>query len=166
MPESPSDNAPDQGRRYHLATGVALLAFAGCALCTGVGVVACVVLANWREHLAVLIAFWAVLVATGVVAVALLRAALRLVHRAVVIRTDAVGYRVGGVRGLGTRSARWDEVDRVVADQRGGQQEIVVVLRTGGRTSIPVRLIAEPRVDWVADFDARLDQIHGYRRLR
>ena len=107
----------------------------------------------------------AVLVIAVGVAVAALVVALVLLRRASVVRLDEVGYRVRFVRGAGVEAARWTDVEDVVATTAGGERCVVLRLRDGRTTTVPVRLLAGDTDAFVKDLQAHLNTGHGYRRL-
>lgn len=99
------------------------------------------------------------------VAVAALLGALVLLRRASVVRLDEVGYRVRFVRGAGVEAARWTDVEDVVATTTSGERCVVLRLRDGRTTTVPVRLLAGDTDAFVKDLQAHLNTGHGYRRL-
>lgn len=107
--------------------------------------------------------------ALGVVlAVALLAVvALGLVglRRPVVVRFDETGYRVTAVRGAGVRQAGWREVEDVAATVVAGERCVVIRLRDGRSTTVPVGVLAGRPDDFVRDLQQHLDRGHGYRRI-
>ena len=90
---------------------------------------------------------------------------LVLYRRPVVVRLGADGYRVRLVRGAGVRQARWKDVEDLVATTVAGERCVVLRLRDGGTTTIPVALLHGPTETFVADLRRHLDRGHGYRRL-
>jgi hypothetical protein len=157
----------DAVSRHRGVRAVAVLAFGGFALIAGVDVVALVVVDRWRDDNAIAaVAFW-LLVGVGVVSlVGMARSIIQIVHQPTVLRFDALGYRVSRQSGAtGTRRAAWADVQRVRQDRRDGREYVVVQLRTGASTQIPVRAVATPREEWIADLDDRLNRAHGQRRL-
>jgi hypothetical protein len=101
-----------------------------------------------------------VLAAIGVVSLALL-----LGRRWYVVRLDDTGYRVRLVRGVGRASARWTEVEDLTTAVVSGTQCVVLRLRDGQTTTVPVNLIEGDREEFVDELQRRLDRGHGYRRL-
>lgn len=89
-----------------------------------------------------------------------------LTRRASVVHLDEEGYRVSFVRGAGATRARWTDVEDVVATSLAGERCVVLRLRDGRTTTVPVRLLAGSSEAFVAELRARLDRGHGYRRLR
>ena len=82
-----------------------------------------------------------------------------------VVRLDEAGYQVRLLRGAGVTRARWRDVEDAVTMEVAGHDCVVLRLRDGRTTSIPVRVldVSEERV--VADLAGHLDRGHGYRRL-
>jgi hypothetical protein len=101
-----------------------------------------------------------VLAAIGVVVLALL-----LGRRWYVVRLDDTGYRVRLVRGVGRAQARWTEVEDLTTAVVSGTQCVVLRLRDGQTTTVPVNLIEGDREEFVDELQRRLDTGHGYRRL-
>jgi hypothetical protein len=101
-----------------------------------------------------------------VVAVAvLLVGGFVLTRRATVVRLDDVGYRVRLVRGAGAPTARWADVEDVVAATVRGERCVVIRLRDGRTTTIPMRMLAADADTFVKDLQEHLNTGHGYRRL-
>jgi hypothetical protein len=88
-----------------------------------------------------------------------------LTRRATVVHLDDVGYRVRLMRGAGVTSARWTDVEDVVAATVRGERCIVLRLRDGRTTTIPVRMLATDSDTFVKDLQGHLNTGHGYRRL-
>jgi hypothetical protein len=105
---------------------------------------------------------------TGVVALAVLGIAVLavlLVPRRYVVRLDDVGYRVRFVRGVGRERARWTDVQDLTTAVVSGTECVVLRLRDGGSSTLPVRVIEGDREEFVDELQRRLDAGHGYRRL-
>src|SRR5918995_4240759 len=68
-----------------------------------------------------------------------------LTRRAYVVRLGEDGYQVRMVRGAGVRAARWSEVEDAVTASPRGVDCVVLRLRDGRTTSIPVQVLA---ADW------------------
>jgi hypothetical protein len=118
------------------------------------------------------LAVWLVALPTGVLsagvllgAVAVLAAAVLLTRRTTVVRLDETGYRVRLVRGAGATEARWTDVEDVVTATVSGERCVVLRLRDGRTTTIPVRMLEGDPDDFVRDLREHLDRGHGYRRL-
>jgi hypothetical protein len=157
----------DAVSRHRGVRAVAVLAFGGLALIAGVDVVALVVADRWRDDNTIAAAAFWILVAVAVVLLAgIARAIVQIVRQPTVLRLDADGYRVSRQSGaIGTRRAGWTDVQRVRQDRRDGREYVVLELHTGPPTQIPVRAVATPRDEWIADLDERLNRAHGQRRL-
>jgi hypothetical protein len=71
-------------------------------------------------------------------------------RRAYVVRLDALGYQVRLLRGAGVTRARWADVaDASTADVRGVPC-VVLALRDGRTTTVPVAVLAGDRDEFVA----------------
>lgn len=86
-------------------------------------------------------------------------------RRLTVVRLDERGYQVRLVRGAGVAQARWTDVEDVVATTVGEERCVVLRLRDGRTTTVPVRVLAGSPDDFVRDLQRHLDTGHGYRRL-
>ncbi len=102
-----------------------------------------------------------VLAGVGVVALGLL---LGLRHW--VLRLDDDGYRVRGLRSAQARSARWSDVLDLQTTVVGGARCVVLRLRDGRTTTLPVDVLEGDATALTEDLSAHLDRGHGYRRLR
>jgi hypothetical protein len=91
--------------------------------------------------------------------------AVALTRRWYVVRLDDVGYRIRFVRGVGRAQARWTDVEDLTTAVLGGAPCVVLRLRDGTTSTVPVNLIAGDREELVDELKRRLDQGHGYRRL-
>ena len=101
-----------------------------------------------------------VLGATGVlVAVAMGR------RRGWVVRVTDEGYRVQWVRGAGVSAARWKDVEDAVTATVAGAPVVVLRLRDGRTTTVPVQMLAVDRETFVRDLQRHLQRGHGVRRL-
>jgi len=105
--------------------------------------------------LAATVALVVVAVATGVL----------LGRRWYVVRLDDTGYRVRFVRGVGRSRARWSEVEDLTTAVATGTECVVLRLRDGDTSTVPVGLIEGDREAFVDELQRRLDAAHGYRRL-
>jgi hypothetical protein len=72
------------------------------------------------------------------------------------VRFDDVGYRVRTRRGSGVRSARWADVKDAVTAEVDGVPCVVIRLRDGRSTTIPVELLDGDRNEFVHDLRSRL----------
>jgi len=84
-----------------------------------------------------------------------------LTRAAYVVRLTAEGYRIRFVRGAGTRQARWRDVEDAVTDTIAGSPCVVLRLRDGRTSTIPVEVLAVDREQFVRDVRAHLDRAHG-----
>jgi hypothetical protein len=91
--------------------------------------------------------------------------ALAVVRRTVVVRLDDTGYQVRLVRGAGVQRAGWTEVEDVAATTVAGDRCVVLRLRDGRTTTIPVDVLAGNSDDFVRDLQRHLNRGHGYRPL-
>lgn len=109
----------------------------------------------------------AFLTAAVVVAVVVILVAGVLATRvSSLVRFDESGYRVRWLRGAGTKQARWREVEDVVTTTVSGHDCVVLRLRDGRSTTIPVKVLDASPSAFIDDLRGRLDKGHGYRRLR
>ena len=90
-----------------------------------------------------------VLLAAGLLG--LLAIAWWLRNRVSVVRLTSTGYRVRLVRGAGVPEARWSEVEDAVATQPQDVQCVVLRLKDGRTTTIPVELLAADKDDFARD---------------
>lgn len=82
-----------------------------------------------------------------------------------VVRLDEIGYRIRFVRGAGRSHARWTDVLDLTTAVVSGTPCVVLRLRDGGSSTVPVNLIEGDREEFVDELQRRLDAGHGYRRL-
>jgi hypothetical protein len=82
-----------------------------------------------------------------------------------VVRLDPVGYQIRFVRGVGQSQARWTDVEDLTTAVVGGTECVVLRLRDGRTSTVPVNLIEGDREEFVDELQRRLDAGHGYRRL-
>ncbi len=114
-------------------------------------------------------AFVSGLVVLAGVGVLTLGALLGLRHW--VLRLDEHGYRVRVLRSAGpaegqARSARWADVLDLQSSTVGGQRCVVLRLRDGRTTTLPVDVVEGDSTALVESLTEHLDRGHGYRRLR
>ena len=142
---------------YRLAPGIALR-LAGTALVALALVIVLLTMAGaWAGW-----AFWpiAVVALAGLAAVA--GASWWLTRAAYVVRLDPLGYQVRLVRGAGVKRARWTDVAEVSTARLHGASCVVVALRDGRTTTVPVGLLAGDR----DEFATRLRGLLGDARRR
>ncbi len=101
--------------------------------------------------LVVLVAWLAVLVAVAVL------------RRREVVRLDEVGYRVRHIRGAGVREATWKDVEDATAPTVRRDRCVLLRLRDGRTTTIPVDVLRGSADAFVRDLQDHLDAGHGYR---
>lgn len=160
-----TDSAPEAGLRFNgvVRYGIAP-ALWGRLLGVGLVLVGLVVLvataiAGWL-HLDAAVIGW--VAALGVATVLLAAAWL---WRRVGVSLDADGYRVRWVRGVGTAAARWTEVEDAVTTVVAGTPCVVLRLRDGRTTTIPVGVLAVDKERFVRELQQHLQRGHGLRRL-
>ncbi len=115
----------------------------------------------------------AVLVATvGLPALTLLAGPLLLVallglvvalRRRPVALLDEDGYQVRWVRGAGVKQSGWKDVEDVTAVSVAGERCVLLRLRDGRTTTIPVGVLAGSEQTFVRDLQQHLQRGHGYR---
>lgn len=120
-----------------------------------------------------------VLVTTGLIAVLNLHTVLLLVpvvvglgilvgaatlwtRRGWVFRATKEGYRVQWVRGAGTSSARWTDVEDAVTSSVAGSPVVQLRLKDGRTTTVPVEMLAIDREEFVRELQQHL--AHGTAR--
>ncbi len=100
------------------------------------------------------------------VVVAVVVTGLALTRLTPLVHLDDAGYRVRLLRGAGVRAARWRDVEDVVTATVHGHDCVVLRLRDGRTTTVPVAVLDAPREVFVQDLRTHLDAGHGYRRIR
>ena len=75
------------------------------------------------------------------------------------------GYRVQWVRGVGTPSARWKDVEDAVTTTIADAPVVVLRLRDGRTTTIPVEVLATDREEFVRNLQRHLRNGQGLRPL-
>jgi hypothetical protein len=83
-----------------------------------------------------------------------------------VVHLGDEGYRVSAIRGAGVTRARWTDVEDVVATTVANERCVVLRLRDGRSTTVPVRMLAGSPDAFVQDLQEHLNTGHGYRRIR
>jgi hypothetical protein len=135
----------------------------------GIGLVAVGVLVLVWAGLAVALSLPGAVLSTGLlVAVVLWLLVLGSVvalRRGDVVRLDETGYRVRFVRGAGVRQAPWKDVEDVTAPTVEGQRCVLLRLRDGRTTTVPVDVLAGSSDAFVKDLQQHLNRGHGYRRV-
>ena len=95
----------------------------------------------------------------------LVAGAIVLGRRGWVVRFTDDGYRVQWVRGVGVATARWKDVEDAVTTTSANSPVVVLRLRSGGTTTIPVEMLAGDREEFVRDLQRHLQRGHGLRPL-
>ena len=107
-----------------------------------------------------------VLVVPLVLGLAVLVGAAVLHHRrGWVVRLSEEGYRVQWVRGAGVAAARWKDVEDAVTTEVAGSPVLVMRLRDGRTTTIPVEMVAADRDAFARDVVEHLQRGQGLRPL-
>ena len=83
--------------------------------------------------------------------------------RAWVLRCDTQGYAVRLVRGAGVTQARWTDVEDAVTTMRHDVPCVVLRLRDGRTTTIPVGVLAVDKEEFVRELQGRLQAARGLR---
>ena len=78
---------------------------------------------------------------------------------------DETGYRVRRLRGAGVRAARWREVEDAVRASIAGHDCVVLRLKDGRTTTIPVDVLETTPDALLEELTGRLDRGRGHRRL-
>lgn len=101
--------------------------------------------------------------AAGLVVLAL--GAWWLTQRAYVVRATVDGYRIGALRSAGVRQARWNQVEDAVTATVRGVPVVVLRLKAGATTTIPVTVLAIDREDFVRELQQHLQRGHRLRQV-
>lgn len=109
---------------------------------------------------AVIVSAAVVLCVLGIVGVG-----VALTRSAYVVRLGESGYHVRFVRGAGVKQARWLDVQDVVTTDVAGSPCVVLRLKDGRTSTIPVEVLAVDREEFVRDLQAHLDRGHGLRKV-
>jgi hypothetical protein len=102
--------------------------------------------------------FWPVVVVALVGLVAAAGGAAYVARATYVVRLDPLGYDVRLVRGAGVKRARWADVAEVSTAEVRGAPCLVVALRNGRTTTIPVTLLAGDRDEFANRLRTLLQQ--------
>lgn len=84
-------------------------------------------------------------------------------NRAWVLRCTAEGYAVRLVRGAGVGDARWDSVEDAVTVTRHDVPCVVLRLKDGRTTTIPVGVLAVDKEEFVRELQQRLQTARGLK---
>ncbi|MDO7868335.1 hypothetical protein [Nocardioides jiangxiensis] len=102
-------------------------------------------------------------VTVGLALVAILWVIWKLRSGTWVVRLTDDGYKVQFVRGAGVKQARWADVADAVTTEVAGSPCVVLRLKNGGSTTIPVELVAADRDTFVRAIHEQLLK-HGKAR--
>lgn len=109
---------------------------------------------------------WLVLLAAGLGVAAVLLGGYVVTQRIAVVRLGPDGYRVRLVRGVGVTESGWKQVREAETSTDGvGAPVVVLRLHDERTTTIPVRVLAADREDFVRDLLAHLQRGQGIRPL-
>ena len=154
----PAQDPPQETVDYRLAPLVAVR-FVGLYLVllaiVVFGVTAVVFVADWSPDVIVLVAL------VGLVGLALAGWWLR--SRAYILRAAPDGYTVRMVRGAGVKTARWTQVEDAVTTTIHDEPCVVLRLKDGGTTTIPVSVLAIDREQFVRELQRHLQRGHRLR---
>ena len=100
--------------------------------------------------------FWVVGLAAVLGLVAVAWGAWWATRRAYVVRLDSQGYQVRLLRGAGVKRARWADVAEASTADLGGVPCVVLALRDGRTTTVPVAVLAGDRDEFVTRLRALL----------
>jgi len=104
-------------------------------------------------------------VGAGLGVVVVLLVGYLLTRRTTVVHLDEQGFRVRLVRGAGVSQGTWQEVQEVVTATPDGLPVLVLRLRGGRTTTIPVTILATDRETFVRDLVSRAQGGQGLRPL-
>lgn len=82
-----------------------------------------------------------------------------------VVRLSEEGYQVRRIRSVGVPAARWKDVEDAVTSERLGSPVLVLRLRDGRTTTIPVALLHVDREAFANTVADHLNRGHGIRPL-
>lgn len=85
--------------------------------------------------------------------------------RAYVVRASVDGYRIGALRSAGVREARWNQVEDAVTATVRGVPVVVLRLKAGATTTIPVTVLAIDREQFVRELQQHLQRGHRLRQV-
>lgn len=88
-----------------------------------------------------------------------------LTRTAYVVRLGEEGYHVRFVRGAGVTRGRWKDVEDAVTTSIAGAPCVVLRLRDGRSTTIPVTVLKGNRESFARDLQDHLQRGQGLRRL-
>jgi hypothetical protein len=83
--------------------------------------------------------------------------------RAYILRAAPDGYSIGMVRGAGVKAARWTQVEDAVTTTIHDQPCVVLRLKGGETTTIPVSVLATDKEQFVRELQQHLQRGHRLR---
>lgn len=104
-----------------------------------------------------------VVVLAVLVVIAIFTLGSAMTRRWFVVRFDETGYQVRFIRGAGVRTARWTDVADLQTTTVLGNDCVVIGLRDGSRTTIPVTAIEGDQELFVDELRRRLGSGPGRR---
>ena len=141
----------ENAAEYRLAPTVVLRSAGAALVLLAVAVLVLSVVTALADWSVVVVAVFAGLGLLGVVGGAWWAA-----KRAYVVRLDPLGYEVRLVRGAGVKRARWADVAQASTAEVAGQPCVVLALRDGRTTTVPVGVLAGDRDEFVTRLRALL----------
>ncbi len=105
------------------------------------------------------------LVPAVVALVVVVAMAVRVSRRGPAVTFGDEGYVVRGIRGAGVQAARWKDVEDAITTHTHGSPCVVLRLRNGTATTIPVEVLAGDREEFVRDLQRHLRAGQGNRPL-
>ena len=105
----------------------------------------------------------AIMIVIVVLAVVFVFALGTWLGRIKVLTIDELGYQVRGVRGVGTPKARWTDVHDLQTSAVAGARCMVIRLRDGASSTLPVDVVAGDPEELVKEIRRRLNHAHGKR---
>lgn len=83
-----------------------------------------------------------------------------------VVRLTEDGYQIRRIRGAGVKAARWKEVEDAVTTERLGAPCVVLRLRDGRTSTIPVEVLHVNRDVFAHTIAEHLERGHGITQLK
>jgi hypothetical protein len=84
--------------------------------------------------------------------------------RAYILRAAPDGYTVRMVRGAGVKAARWTQVEDAVTTTVRDVPCVVLRLKDGGTTTVPVSVLAVDREQFVRELQEHLQRGHRLQK--
>lgn len=131
--------------------GVTMLVMAALVAVATVGVA----VANWHGAVLLVPALVVILTVVG----------LMVWSNGWVVRLGEEGYQVRRIRGAGVTAARWKDVEDAVTTETLGSRCVVLRLRDGRTTTVPVDALHVDREQFAREVAEHLSRGHGIRPL-